>query len=100
MRAGRMEPGRSSLKLSISHSITRNATRGARAMATLITGRPLPENLQRDHRFPPRRLSAFDRNRLADRQRQVQRRQRAEAEIDLSAGVRDDAPRLRRVEIG
>ena len=33
-------------------------------MATLITTGPSPENLQRDHRFPPRRLSAFDRDEI------------------------------------
>jgi hypothetical protein len=62
-----MDAGRTSLKLSIRASITRNATTGASAMATLITRGPSPENLQRDHRLSARRLSAFNRDGAADR---------------------------------
>src|SRR5262249_17702321 len=89
--------GRTSLKLSIRTSVSSSNRTGAIAM-TALTTRTLPEDLDRCHQLSVR-SAALECDRGAKRQRNVKRRQHAEAQIRLAADVAGLRLRCRPVDI-
>ena len=91
--------GRASLKLSISDEHARETEHRHERPRRRWRAIRLPENLQRHHRLAARSGARLEGHGAADRQREIQRRQHVQPEIELPADVADRAADRGRIEI-